>query len=213
MSFYKFDNFYVYSTQLIRKRFFYLSKKFPSDTFIKISKTPLSNVSVNLSVKWSQRNIYFIWDLLRTVFYFQLYFLKNPIFSLYNSKYVKLQIKFNEDETGFKNFLSYLVHFKLVRPKLLTKNYLTKQNHYILNFHESQFQKLLPKNTVFDFYNWKTKVPVFFSPSLIRLKKNEKFQNFSIRVYYVQLYKQLFNYRNLKLLIFVLNAVSLPQIY
>lgn len=198
MSFYKIDNFYLYSTQLLKTRFFYSSKKFSPKFFAKVFKAPLSSVSIKLSVKWSQRDIYLVWDLLRTVFYFKMYFLKNPNFTLYNRKYIKLEMKFAFNETGFKDFLSYIAHFKILRPKLITKNYLTKRDEYILNFHESQFQLPLPKYTVFDFYNWKTKVPIIFFPISLKFEKNGKYQFYFTRSYYVQLYKQLFNYRNLK---------------
>lgn len=202
MSFYKTDNFYLYSTQLLKSRLFYSSKKFSPKFFVKAFKTPLLGVSVKLSVKWSQRDIYFVWDLLRTIFYFKRYFLKNPSFMLYNRKYVKLEMKFASTEVGFKDFLSYTAHFKTLRPKLITKNYLTKRNEYILNFHESQFQLPLPKYTVFDFYNWKTKVPIIFFPISPKLEKNGKYQLYFTRLYYVQFYRQLFNYRNLKFLNF-----------
>jgi hypothetical protein len=210
MTFYKFDNFYFYSTHLLQTRFFYRSKKFHSPFLPKIFKKPLLSVSLKLSVKWSQRNIYFVWDLLRTVFYFQQYFLKNPHITLNNKKYVSLEMKFFSNEVEFKNFLNYIANFKSIRPKLITKNYLTKQNFYVLNFHESQFQITLPKTTIFDFYNWKNKVPIIFSPSFIHQEKNSKIQIQLIRFYYIQLYKQLFRYRNLKLQTLIKNALFVP---
>lgn len=219
MVFYKFDNFYFYSLQLTKTRLFYLSKKFSPQFTTEVFKNPIIAVSLKTSVKWSQRNIYFVWDFLRTAFYFQIYFLKNPTVSLYNKKYLSLEIHFRSDQVNFKNFLSYVSHFKTLHPKLMTKNYLTKKNHYILNFHESQFQLPLPKGTVFDFYNWKTKVPIIFYP-FSSYGRNSKFQNYFKRLCYVQLYKQLFYYKNLKILAFdvcdicthvLLNILNIPH--
>lgn len=199
MKFHSFDNFYRYSTQILCTRFYYQSKKF---TFKKsIFLAPLKTVTFRLTTRWSFKMIYFVWDFLRTVFYFQQFFLKQPNVKLHNSKYFELTLSFTAKNSELDSLINYLAKYKHKFPKLLTKNYLIPTNSYMLDFRDSQIQMTLPKGTIFDFYNWKNKVPIFVSPCVFPLKTKSSsskfFYQFS-RLYYFSLYHQLFFYKNFK---------------
>ena len=92
-------------------------------------------------------------------------------------------------QSEFYLIANFLYYYRKRFPKLSTRNYVNVLNNYEFAIRESQNITRLPFNTIFDFYNWKTKIPVKF---IAAINRNEQ------REFYVYFYRQLFAYKNLK---------------
>lgn len=181
------SNFYNFSFNLINSRLFY-KKIFKSSSTRPSKRVPFKALRFELTGRWGTKNIYFAWDLLRTIFYFRFYFMRNPNVKFYRT-YYSMFLELTSSQPEFYLAINFLAYYRRRFPKLSTRNYLNNLNNYDFAIRESQNLTRLPFNTIFDFYNWKTKVPIKFVAS--QNTRNE-------RDFYLYLYRQIFAYKNLK---------------